>query len=213
MSASKSLTPQHPPASSTVSSPAQETVTATMEMVGVEMCPQKSGIEHLVTSTAKVDEGSSPAVSCGVGFGRVISQKSWDTKFSKTLKTPTMFDILVFAWKPEFWMYGNWLTLGDEHGGDVVNQTRTQHGNIALISALWLTIQFSFMYSFPSQWEPIVANSYIANITTPSALSMIHEFLVSSCLTSCSTNTACCLYSVLIGHGGIEHIVGIELHD
>ena len=134
----------------------------------------------------------------GVSFGRVISHKHWDRMFQKTSKVPSLYDILFSFWKPTFWMYGNWMTLGDDNSDSIGEQTKAQQGNLALVSALWLTIQFTFMYSFPAAWDTIKAESYIAGSVGEERTRFIHEFLVAVCFTSCSANTVACVYSVLV---------------
>jgi hypothetical protein len=137
-------------------------------------------------------------IAVGIGFGRVISHKTYDKTFDKSFEIPSLVDILVSFWKPTFWMYGNWMTLGDDHSDAVGEQMKSQQGNLALVSALWLTIQFSFMYSFPGGWEDISEISYIANSIGEDRTTFVHEFLVATCLTSCSANTLACVYSVLV---------------
>ncbi len=55
-----------------------------------------------------------------------------------------------------------------------------QQTNIALISALLLTIQFSFAYSLPQIWGPMTeANStqrsYLAAVMSEDQLETVHE--------------------------------------
>ena len=56
-------------------------------------------------------------------------------------------------------------------------QIRSQQGNIALISALLLTIQFTLMYQFtPEFWEMFVESSYLCKYILPEGGSQwIHE--------------------------------------
>ncbi len=63
------------------------------------------------------------------------------------------------------------------HTGD---QIRSQQGNIALISALLLTIQFTLMYQFtPEFWEMFVKSSYLCEFVLPEGGSKwIHEVLL-----------------------------------
>ena len=138
------------------------------------------------------------ALAVGVSFGRVISHKHWDKTFLEHFKVPSLLDILFSFWKPSFWMYGNWMTLGDDNSDNIGEQTKAQQGNLALVSALWLTIQFTFMYSFPADWDTIKSESYIANSVGDENATFIHEFLIAVCLTSCSANTVACVYSVLV---------------
>ncbi len=141
---------------------------------------------------------SDDKIALGIGFGRVISHNAYSTAFKETFKIPSLIEILLQFWKPTFWMYGHWMTLGDDRSITIGEQTRSQQENVALVSALWLTIQFSFMYSFPGSWEDIAQTSYIANSIGEDQTIFVHEFLVATCFTSCSANTLACVYSVLI---------------
>jgi hypothetical protein len=137
-------------------------------------------------------------VAAGVGFGRVIAHKSYDKTFDNAFKVPSLIEILVCIWKPTFWMYGNWMTLGDDISDSIGEQTKSQQENVALVSALWLTIQYTFMYSLPGVWEDISSSSYIAKSIGEDRTTIVHEFLVATSFTSCSANTLACIYSVLV---------------
>jgi hypothetical protein len=141
---------------------------------------------------------STGKIAVGVGFGRVISHNAYCTTFDVAFEIPSLVEILVKFWKPTFWMYGHWMTLGDAGSITIGEQTRSQQENVALVSALWLTIQFSFMYSFPDVWDDISKTSYIAQAIGAEQSTFAHEFLVAICLTSCSANTVACVYSVLV---------------
>ena len=55
-----------------------------------------------------------------------------------------------------------------------------QQSNIALVAALLLTIQFSFAYTLPSIWDPMVnaddsSASYLLSCMTPDQVQIVHE--------------------------------------
>ena len=54
-------------------------------------------------------------------------------------------------------------------------QIQTQQSNIGLMSALLLTLQFSFMYGFPGSWSALIQTSYFAQQMTPDQLNGLHE--------------------------------------
>ena len=54
-------------------------------------------------------------------------------------------------------------------------QIQSQQSNIALLSALLLTIQFAFLYAFPATWSDLISDSYLANLMTEDQLLVLHE--------------------------------------
>jgi hypothetical protein len=55
------------------------------------------------------------------------------------------------------------------------SQIQSQQSNIALLSALLLTIQFAFLYAFPGSWGDLLSDSYLANLMTEDQLEVLHE--------------------------------------
>jgi hypothetical protein len=56
-------------------------------------------------------------------------------------------------------------------------QIQSQQSNIALLSALLLTIQFAFLYAFPATWSDLISDSYLANLMTEGELEVLHEVI------------------------------------
>jgi hypothetical protein len=55
------------------------------------------------------------------------------------------------------------------------SQIQSQQSNIGLMSALLLTLQFSFMYGFPGSWDDLVTKSYFAGSMNDDQLDSLHE--------------------------------------
>jgi hypothetical protein len=46
---------------------------------------------------------------------------------------------------------------------------------MALLSALLLTLQFAFMYAFPSVWNDLISGSYLASRLSGDQINILHE--------------------------------------
>ncbi len=88
------------------------------------------------------------------------------------------------------------MRMGDEYGADTgdyepniaycakiiemeyfrtASQIQLQQSNIGLMSALLLTLQFSFLYGFPGVWSSVIQSSYLANQMSDSQKEVLHE--------------------------------------
>jgi hypothetical protein len=95
-----------------------------------------------------------------------------------------------------------------------------QQTNIALISALLLTIQFSFAYTLPQIWGPMTAidsnqTSYLAKTMSPDQIDTAHEVNTISII-NITVNKLwhdLSVYFEFPGDSGRDHKqFGVELH-
>ena len=147
-------------------------------------------------NSEKGKETADKSIFGGVGFGRFIVRDP--ERHDWIQKVPGLTTILLNFWDARFWIYGDFLTIGEGINADIASQVRTAQSNIALIAALWITVQFNFIYQFPLVWDSMRADSYIASILSDRHLELLHDFFVGISLISLSSNTVACLYSVLI---------------
>ena len=57
------------------------------------------------------------------------------------------------------------------------SQIQSQQSNVALLSALILTVQFAFLYGFPSIWSDLIQSSYLAGFMDDDQLDVLHEVM------------------------------------
>ena len=145
--------------------------------------------------TSKVGNSREEDTFGGVGFGRFIPGRG---SRGYVENVPSLREILINIFSERFWIYGKFLTIGENIESDIANQVRTAQSNIALIAALWITVQYGFVYQFPSIWEPMQNTSYIASQISSQNLVRLHDFYTTIALISLTSNTVACLYSVIV---------------
>ena len=65
--------------------------------------------------------------------------------------------------------------LFSSHHAFTGSQTINEHSTIGILSALLLTIQFSFLYALPGIWSSITQTSYLGPLMSADQLTVLHE--------------------------------------